>query len=123
VWLKTSELFEPAPDTPAGERLTADGKARLDASIGTYLDGLATSALVVEGYARGATKDDEYVRSRTRASLVRDYLIGKFSLTPQMTGVMPLGHASAGSPDGESWDGVALAVFEETKGVKGGGKQ
>ena len=118
VWLQASLLFEPAPDTPAVERLTADGKARLDAAIGPNLDGLATGVLMVEGYAQTGTRDGEYVRSRVRASLVRDYLIGKFSLTPQMTGVMPLGRQSTGSPNGEAWDGVALAFFEEKEAAK-----
>jgi hypothetical protein len=30
-----------------------------------------------------------------------------------MTGIMPLGRDSEGSPDGAPWDGVALAVFQD----------
>ena len=118
AWLKTAELFEPAPDDPATERLTAAGKARLDAAIGGYLDRSTAAILMIEGYAQRGTKDEQYVRSRVRASLVRDYLIAKFSLTPQTTGVMPLGRASGGSPNNELWDGVALAIFDETKPAK-----
>jgi hypothetical protein len=59
------------------------------------------------------TKDEQYLRSRARASVVRDYLIDKFHLNPATTGIMPLGKESIGSPDGTPWDGVALAVFEE----------
>ena len=47
--------------------------------------------LVVEGYAQRGSSDNQYLRSRIKASLVRDYLLAKFSLTPQTTGVMPLG--------------------------------
>jgi hypothetical protein len=83
---------------------------------------LTTGVLVVEGYAQRGTKDDQFVRSRVRASLVRDYLIDKFSLTPQTTGVMPLGRESAGSPNGERWDGVALAIFEENSAAKERGR-
>lgn len=123
VWLKTADLFEPAPDDPATERLTGDGKGRLDAALGGYLERLAASVLVVEGYAQRGAKDEQYLRSRVRASLVREYLIGKFSLVPQTTGVMPLGSESAGSPGGELWDGVALAIFEEKDAAKArGGK-
>ena len=118
VWLRTAELLEPAPDDPATERLTADGKARLDASIGSYLDRSTGGVLMIEGYAQRGSKDAQYLRSRVRASLVRDYLIAKFGLTPQTTGVMPLGRDSAGSPGGEAWEGVALAIFEETKPAK-----
>jgi phospholipid/cholesterol/gamma-HCH transport system substrate-binding protein len=122
VWLKTAVLIELAPGESATERLTDDGKARLDSAIGGYLDRLTTGVLVIEGYAQRGTKDDQFVRSRVRASLVRDYLISKFSLTPQTTGVMPLGRESTGSPNGERWDGVALAIFEESHAVKERGK-
>ena len=118
VWLKAAELFEAAPDDPAAERLTGDGKARLDASMGSYLERTTGGILMIEGYAQRGTRDEQYVRSRVRASLVRDYLIAKFSLTPQTTGVMPLGRASGGSPNNELWDGVALAIFDETKPAK-----
>ena len=74
--------------------------------------------LVVEGFAQAPTRGEEFVRSRVQASLVLDYLIGKFLLTPQTTGVMPLGRESAGSPNGEKWDGVALAVFEDSAAKK-----
>jgi hypothetical protein len=69
--------------------------------------------LMVEGYAQQGTRDEQYVRSRAWASSVRDYLIDRFHLNPQATGVMPLGKESTGSPDGTPWAGVALAVFEE----------
>jgi len=68
---------------------------------------------MVEGYEQQGTKEEQYVRSRARASSVRSYLIDRFHLNAQATGVMPLGKQSAGSPDGTPWTGVALAVFEE----------
>ena len=113
VWIEAAELFEPAPDDPATERLSAGGKARLDGSIGSYLDRTTGGVLMIEGYAQRGTKEEQYLRSRVRGSLVRDYLISTFGLTPQSTGVMPLGRDSAGSPDKKPWDGVALAIFEE----------
>ena len=118
VWLTAAELFEPAPDEAAAERLTADGRTRLDAAMGGYLDRSTAAVLMVEGYAPQGTKDQQYLRARARASLVRDYLLARFSLTPQSTGVMPLGRESAGSPSGQVWDGVALAIFDETKARK-----
>jgi hypothetical protein len=81
--------------------------------MATFLDRIPGTVLVVEGYAQPGTKDEQYLRSRQRASIVRDYLMDKFHLDPRSTGIMPLGKESAGSPDGTPWDGVALAVFEE----------
>jgi hypothetical protein len=118
VWVGAAELFEPAPDDPATERLTAAGKVRLDGSIGSYLDRLAGGVLMIEGYAQHGNKQEQYLRSRVRGSLVRDYLIATFGLTPQTTGVMPLGRESSGSPDKQPWDGVALAMFEEKSSGK-----
>jgi hypothetical protein len=107
-------LFESPPDDPAGgERLTESGRARLDSAIAPSLDRLASGVLMVEGYAQQGSRDEQYVRSRTRAVIARGYLIGKFHLDPQKTGVMPLASDSAGSPNNGRWDGIALAAFVE----------
>jgi phospholipid/cholesterol/gamma-HCH transport system substrate-binding protein len=113
VWLSSAVLFEPDADQPGMERLTADGNGRLDSAIAAFIDRLPGGVVVVEGYAQPGTKDEQYLRSRTRASIVRDYLIDRFHLNPPTTGIMPLGKESTGSPDETPWDGVALAVFEE----------
>src|SRR6185436_16411993 len=34
VWLSSPVLFEPDPERPESERLTADGKSRLDSAMG-----------------------------------------------------------------------------------------
>jgi hypothetical protein len=109
VWLGAPVLFEVDSERPDRERLSDAGKARVDSSVATFIDRLAGDPLIVEGYAREGTKDEQYVRSRLRASLVRNYLINKFELDPQMIAVMPLG--------ADAEDGVALAVFQE-KGSK-----
>jgi phospholipid/cholesterol/gamma-HCH transport system substrate-binding protein len=110
VWLGADILFERAPGDGA-ERLTAAGKARLDSAIAPYLADLAGSPLVIEGYAQQGSQAERYLRSRTRASLVREYLIERFDLEPRQVGAMPLGDRSSGSPRGAKWKGVALAVF------------
>jgi phospholipid/cholesterol/gamma-HCH transport system substrate-binding protein len=110
IWLGATVLFEADPRRGGGERLSADGKARVDSAIATFIDRLPGSALILEGYAKAGSKDEQYLQSRTRASLVRDYLIGKYQLDPQLTGVMPLG------ADGD--DGVALAMFQDSASTK-----
>jgi phospholipid/cholesterol/gamma-HCH transport system substrate-binding protein len=111
IWLGAPVLFEPDADDPTGERLTDAGKMRLDSAIEPYLPHLGDSVLVVEGYAQQGAKDEQFLRSRVRASAARNYLIGKFRLNPQTIGVMPLGSDSADSPNNTPWDGVALAAF------------
>jgi phospholipid/cholesterol/gamma-HCH transport system substrate-binding protein len=112
VWLSSAVLFEPDPDAH-GERLTNDGKARLDSAIAPFLDRLTNALLIVEGYSQRPTHDEQYIESRARAALAREYLIGKFHLDPLAVGVMPLGAVSPGSPGETPWNGIALAVFLE----------
>ena len=66
---------------------------------------------MVEGYSAQGTRDEQYVRSRARASLIRHYLISKFQLDAATTGIMPMGSEATDSPDQGRWDGAALAAF------------
>ena len=111
VWLGSNVLFEPEPERPQEERLTAQGKVRVDLAIGSHLEHVASGIVMIEGYAQQGTNDEQYVRSRVRASIVRDYLIARFHLDPQATGAIPLSGDSLGSPGGALWDGVAVAVI------------
>jgi phospholipid/cholesterol/gamma-HCH transport system substrate-binding protein len=111
VWGRADVLFEPEPDHPENERLTEPGKAWIDAAIAPYLEHVASGIVIVEGYAQQGTRDEQYLRSRTRASMVRAHLLGKFDLDPQATGAMPLSADSTGGPGNSPWDGVALAVI------------
>jgi hypothetical protein len=122
VWLDAATLFEPAPDDPATERLTRDGRSQLDAGIEPFLEHASTAVLIIEGYAQSGSPSELYLRSRVRASLVRDYFLDKFGLTPQTVGIMPLGKESTGSPNGEPWNGVALAMFDDKNAAKANGR-
>jgi len=108
---RSDALFEPQPDHPADERLTSQGQTGIDSAIAPYLENLASGIVMVEGYAQTGTRDQQYLRSQARASIVRDYLIAKFHLDPQATGAMPLSADSPGSPERAPWDGVAVAVI------------
>jgi hypothetical protein len=72
---------------------------------------------VVEGYAQAVTNDQRFLLSRTRAKLVRDYIVGKFGLDPNYVAMMPMGAEAEGSPSGREWDGVALALFVATSAM------
>ena len=113
VWLRSDALLEQEqePGHTETEQLSEAGKAGVDAAIAPYLEYLASGILIVEGYAQHGPLDEQYLRSRARASIVRDYLVGTFHLDPQATGAMPLSADSTGSPGKAPWDGVALAVI------------
>jgi hypothetical protein len=73
----------------------------------------------VEGYAQGSNADQRYLLSRSRAQLVRDYVIARYGVDPKTIVVMPMGAEAEGSPDGKTWDGVGLALFVATSAVRG----
>jgi phospholipid/cholesterol/gamma-HCH transport system substrate-binding protein len=112
IWVKSDVLFE--KDATGRERLTDDGRNRLDSAMATFLRYPRDTPFVVEGYGGGITTDERYVRSRVRAELVRSYLQGRYGLDPAYVGVMPLGTDAPGSPDNGHWDGIALAAFVRT---------
>lgn len=111
IWAGTPVLFDKDPE--GREVLTDGGKLRLDSAMAAFVTYPKTSPFVVEGYAQEATGDERFLRSRARAHVVRDYLVGKFGLDPRYVAIMPMGAAAEGSPAGSTWDGVALAIFVE----------
>jgi phospholipid/cholesterol/gamma-HCH transport system substrate-binding protein len=117
IWLASRVLFEQRPD--GTEALTADGKARLDSAMSTYLKYVPANPLVVEGYASGPTVDERFRLARQRAGTVREYLLGRYELLPQSTGYIALGDEANGSPEGDgTWDGVAITLFIDREGLQ-----
>ncbi len=111
VWVKADFLFDTAPGTQGPERLTAEGRARLDSAMAPFIRYPRNTPFVIEGYGTGPTADVQFLLSRTRAQLVRDYLVGKFGLDGAHVATMALGTEAPGSPTDGRWEGVALAMF------------
>jgi phospholipid/cholesterol/gamma-HCH transport system substrate-binding protein len=109
IWAAADVLFELDPE--GRERLTDDGKARLDSAMAAFVQYPRTTPFVVEGYAQAPTADERFLLSRHRAGLARDYIVGKFGLDPNYVTTMVMGNEAAGSPAGNQWNGVALAMF------------
>ncbi|HEX2458298.1 MAG TPA: MlaD family protein [Vicinamibacterales bacterium] len=109
IWIRGDLLFE--RDAKGAEHLTEDGQRRIDSAMAQFVKYPKTSPFVIEGYADRPTADDRFLLSRSRAQLVRDYIVGKFGLNPNFVTTMPLGREAKDSPAGDTWDGVALAMF------------
>jgi phospholipid/cholesterol/gamma-HCH transport system substrate-binding protein len=109
IWLKSSVLFEPGPD--GTEVLSADGRARIDSAMSTYLKYLPANPLIVEGYAPATTVAERFRLSRRRAGIVREYILGRYEVPPQNAGFIGLGDEAFDSPEKNRWDGVSLTLF------------
>jgi phospholipid/cholesterol/gamma-HCH transport system substrate-binding protein len=109
IWAAASVLFE--LDADGRERLSEGGRARLDSAMAEFVKYPRTTPFVVEGYAEEPTGDARFLLSRARAELVRDYIVGKYGLDANYVATMPMGAQATGSPAGNRWDGVALAMF------------
>jgi phospholipid/cholesterol/gamma-HCH transport system substrate-binding protein len=116
IWLGSDVLFEPGPD--GTEILSAAGRNRLDSAMATYIRYVPSNPIVVEGYATTGTVGERYRRSRTRAGIVREYLLGRFGLAPQNTGSIALGADAGQSPTDGRWDGVALTLFLDREALR-----
>ena len=112
IWLSADVLFQ--GDASGVERLSEGGRLRLDSAMSQFVRYPQRSPFVIEGYALGVTGDARYLNGRTRAQLVRDYIVGKFKLDPNYVAIMPMGSEAPGSPSGRDWNGVALAMFVES---------
>ncbi|MDQ3213477.1 MAG: hypothetical protein M3Q85_12435, partial [Acidobacteriota bacterium] len=110
IWVGTPVLFEAAGD--GRERISEAGRRRIDSAMSTFVKYPENSPLVVEGYAKQrATSQARFLLSRSRAELVRDYIVGKYRRDGNHLAIMPMGAEAVDSPSGAQWDGVALAMF------------
>lgn len=114
LWLDAAVLFD--TDAAGNERLTAEGRQRIDLAMGTLLQYRRGGPLVVEGYAGGESTGAQLLRSDSRARLVRDHLVRRFGRDATVTGALGLGADARQSPNGTGrWDGVALALLLDGK--------
>jgi len=116
IWLSEDVLFTDLPER--GAVLSDDGKARIDSAMSAYLKYLPAYPLVVEGYATQGTKDERWRTAQVWAGMVREYLMQRYRLTPQMTGSISLGNDAKDSPTGDAWDGVAITLFVDREALQ-----
>jgi hypothetical protein len=127
IWLRADRLLAPVAPPASGtipggvvaprtaEILSNDGRSRLDQAMAELLRYPRNSPLIIEGYALADTRDERFLRAAERARQVRDYVVAKYGVSPNHVATMPLGSEAAGSPDGNQWDGVALALWVDRR--------
>jgi phospholipid/cholesterol/gamma-HCH transport system substrate-binding protein len=108
VWIQAGELFESKGQT---ESLSKAGKARLDAAIGEMGERAIGAAMVVEGYAISEGAGGELGLSRSRATLVRNYVQARFQIDGQNIGTVPLRGVPPTATHKSSWSGVCIVLL------------
>ena len=112
TWVQQAELFTVGSD--GGEELSVSGKTRLNSAMAKFLQFAEDTAVIVEGYASAGTLDEQFLLSRERAMKVRDYLIGKFGLSAEYVGAMPMGAVIRSSnSSGGFEEGIALVLLKK----------
>ena len=112
LWIRAELLFD--RNAQGVERLSDEGRRRLDSAMSQFVRYPRTSPIVVEGYAQRPTGDERFLLSRSRGQLVRDYILGRYGLDQGTIAVMSMGSEAVDSPSGDTWDGVAVAIFIPT---------
>jgi len=105
TWVQQADLF--IVKTNGSEELSDPGRKKLDGMMAEFLRFTKDRAVIVEGYAAAGTMDEQFLQSRERATKVRDYLVKKFTLSPEYIGVMPMGSVA------EYGDGIALVLLKK----------
>jgi phospholipid/cholesterol/gamma-HCH transport system substrate-binding protein len=110
VWIHAGELFESRGET---EVFSKAGKARIDAAIGEMGERAIGAAMVVEGYAISEGVGDELGLSRSRATLVRNYVQARFQIDGQNIGTVPLRGLPPASTHKSSLNGVCIVLLSQ----------
>jgi phospholipid/cholesterol/gamma-HCH transport system substrate-binding protein len=116
IWIDAAGLFARAAD--GTEQLTEAGRRRLESAMADLVRYPRDSPLIVEGYADSTAGEAAYLISSDRALLVRDFVLSRFRRRVTLTGIMPMSERAIGSPRGDRWSGVALALFVRTDALR-----
>ena len=109
VWLSGAELFQRGSN---GEEISTKGKALLNAALTQNGDPIVDDPIVIEGYSNGDAPADQLRFSRSRATLVRQYLQARFQLDPRNMGVVPLKNSPPKGIERATWDGICIVVVK-----------
>jgi phospholipid/cholesterol/gamma-HCH transport system substrate-binding protein len=111
TWLDAKSLFATGSD--GKEQLVDTGRRQIDNAVSPFVDSLLNHVVIVEGYCAAGTSDQEYVTSRRRADLVREYLEVHLHLIHSDVGIVPLRDKPPQGAERKAWNGVAIVLFDE----------
>jgi phospholipid/cholesterol/gamma-HCH transport system substrate-binding protein len=113
TWLDAANLF--ATGSNGAVLLDEAGRHAIDSAVAPVVDSLLGHLVIVEGYSGTGTPDQQFVTSRRRADLVREYLEAHFHLVHGEVGIVPLRDKTPHCAGRNTWNGVAIVLFEDRR--------
>jgi phospholipid/cholesterol/gamma-HCH transport system substrate-binding protein len=113
TWLDAANLF--ATGSNGAVLLDEAGRHAIDSAVAPVVDSLLGHLVIVEGYSGTGTPDQQFVTSRRRADLVREYLEAHFHLVHSEVGIVPLRDKTPHSAGRNTWNGVAIVLFDDRR--------
>ncbi|HEY7162518.1 MAG TPA: MlaD family protein [Acidobacteriota bacterium] len=109
-WLAANDLFEKSGEN---EVLSDKGKELIRERVKDLLQYVENNPIyLIDGYASQGNAGDQYLQSRKRAVIVRNFIEDEFPLHKDTIGILPIG-LKVNQLTGEVWDGVSLVVLYE----------
>jgi phospholipid/cholesterol/gamma-HCH transport system substrate-binding protein len=109
-WLQAANLV--VIDNRGQEQLSEAGRRQIDSELSPVVESLPGYMIIVEGYSRNGSPDQQFVTSRRRADLVRLYLEVHFHIRHSDVGIVPLLNTPPQSSGRASWDGAAIMLLK-----------
>jgi phospholipid/cholesterol/gamma-HCH transport system substrate-binding protein len=113
TWLDAANLF--ATGSNGTVQLDETGRHAIDSAVAPEVDSLLDHLVIVEGYSGTGTPDQQFVTSRRRADLVREYLEAHFHLVHSDVGIVPLRDKPPHGAGRDTWNGVAIVLFDDRR--------
>lgn len=113
AWLDAADLF--AGGGSGTVELAEAGRHSIDSAVAPVVDSLLDHLVIVEGYSRTGMPDQQFVTSRRRASVVREYLEAHFHLMHKDVGIVPLRDKPPQGAGRDTWNGVAIVLFDDRR--------
>jgi phospholipid/cholesterol/gamma-HCH transport system substrate-binding protein len=113
TWLDAGNLF--ATGGNGTVQLDETGRHAIDSAVAPVVDSLPDHVVIVEGYSGTGTSDQQFVTSRRRANLVREYLEAHFHLIHSDVGIVPLRDRPPHCAGRDTWNGVAIVLFGDPR--------
>jgi phospholipid/cholesterol/gamma-HCH transport system substrate-binding protein len=113
TWLDAANMFVTGSNGTV--QLDETGRHAIDGAVAPVVDSLPDHLVIVEGYSGAGSPDQQFVMSRRRANLVREYLEAHFHIVHSDVGIVPLRDKPPPGAGRDTWNGVAIVLFDDRR--------